>query len=228
MMHSLLESYLSEVAAQLSALPAKQRNEELREMRAHLENAVFVSRELGQSEEEAAQNVVAQFGGPKDLGENVVWAWRREQTLSKHSFWGATLCTFALLFLAGFSEGPFVKAYFNLVVTASPLTAQYIFLAFELFGPLVAGIITGSFFSKKAVAGNASGVVAYSSLCLCFYTHRIFQPGYLQHFEPFSPATVALRFLAPLVTEGLVALTAAWISSRLRLTWRERRRLVQV
>jgi len=37
-MHSLLESYLAEVAAHLSALPAKQRNEELREMRAHLES----------------------------------------------------------------------------------------------------------------------------------------------------------------------------------------------
>ena len=92
-MHILLETYLSEVAAHLSALPPSRRSEELREMRTHLENAVIVNRELGQSEEEAAQNAVAQFGTPQDLGENVVWAWRRGETRSKRSFWGAVVST---------------------------------------------------------------------------------------------------------------------------------------
>ncbi len=82
-MHKVIESYLSEVAAHLSALPTKQRTEELREMRLHLENAVIVSRELGQSEEEAAQSIVAQFGTPKDLGENVVQVWRRGEKRKK-------------------------------------------------------------------------------------------------------------------------------------------------
>ena len=76
-MHSLLEAYLSEVEAHLGALPTKRRAEELREMRTHLENAVIVNRELGQSEEEAARSAVAQFGTAQDLGENVAWAWRR-------------------------------------------------------------------------------------------------------------------------------------------------------
>lgn len=87
-MHSLLESYLAEVAAQLQPLPAKRRNEELREMRTHLENAVIINRELGQSDDEAAQNAMAQFGTPEDLGENVVWAWQRgEQKQNKRIFW---------------------------------------------------------------------------------------------------------------------------------------------
>lgn len=46
-MHNPLETYLSEVAAQLKPLPTKRRSEELREMRQHLLNAVTVNRELG-------------------------------------------------------------------------------------------------------------------------------------------------------------------------------------
>ena len=93
-MHSLLEDYLSAVAAHLSALPSKQRAEELREMRMHLENAVIVSQELGQSEEEAAQNAVAQFGTPRLSGGKRLWrlATRRERSQAR-SVWGAAVCT---------------------------------------------------------------------------------------------------------------------------------------
>ena len=227
-MHSLLEQYLSEVALHLGPMPAKRRNEELREMRAHLENAVIVSRKSGQSEEDAARNIVTQFGLPNELGENVVWAWRREQTLNKRSVWGAALCTFALLFLTEFSEGPFVRAYFNLVRTAHLPNPQHALLDYELFGLLVAGTITGSFFSKKVIAGSAFGVVIYSAVSLCFYTYWLIQMGHLQQLRPFSPATIVLRFLAPLVIKGLATLTTAWISSRLRLTWNKRRRMVRV
>jgi len=101
-MHNLLESYLAEVAAHLSALPPKQRAEELREMRAHLENAVIVNRELGQAEDEVAQNAVAQFGTPQDLGENVVWAWQRGKALNKKSLFGATVATTLVLCLMTF------------------------------------------------------------------------------------------------------------------------------
>lgn len=47
-MHSLLESYLAETGAKLSPLPAKRREEEMHEMRSHLENAVIVNCELRQ------------------------------------------------------------------------------------------------------------------------------------------------------------------------------------
>jgi hypothetical protein len=67
-MHSLLEAYLSELAAHLSALPTKPRVEELREMRAHLENAVAGYRAQGSTDEEAAQAALAQFVGARDHG----------------------------------------------------------------------------------------------------------------------------------------------------------------
>ena len=47
-MHSLLDGYLEQVAACLSALPAKRRADELREIRQHLQNAVTANRERGQ------------------------------------------------------------------------------------------------------------------------------------------------------------------------------------
>ncbi len=76
-MHSLLEAYLGEVAAHLSALPPARRTEELREMRTHLENAVVVGRELGRTEDEAAREALAQFGTPGETGEKLVQAWKR-------------------------------------------------------------------------------------------------------------------------------------------------------
>jgi len=99
-MHSLLETYLSEVASQLSAMPVTRRNEELREMRTHLENAVIVNREMGQSEDEAAQTAVGQFGPSNELAHSLAWAWGRgERKRNKGPFWRtigglAALCVY--------------------------------------------------------------------------------------------------------------------------------------
>ncbi len=78
-MHSLLENYLSEVAAHLSALPAKRRADELREVQAHLESAVAARREGGASEAEAeaVDAVLEQFGQAKAVARGFVAAWRR-------------------------------------------------------------------------------------------------------------------------------------------------------
>ena len=46
-MHNLLETYLSELTKQIGALPTKCRNEEMREIRVHLENAILANRNLG-------------------------------------------------------------------------------------------------------------------------------------------------------------------------------------
>ena len=225
-MHTLLEAYLDQVAAHLSALPAKRRKEELREMRQHLQNAVTVNRELGQSEEDAAANAVLQFGTPEDLGSSLVWAWRREEKLNKRSFWGAATCTFVLLFLAALLQDPFVKAGYDLVGPAHPLIMQHFLLAFDFFGSLVAGLMTRSFFSKRLVTGSAFGIVAYSALCICVYAYWLVQPGHLHQLGPVSSSEIALRFLVPLIIKGLVSLGAAWISSLAQRAWHKRKRMV--
>lgn len=82
-MSSLLDAYLEEVAVHLSPLPTERRTEELHEMRQHLLNAAIVNKELGQTEDEAIQHAVAQFGAPEDLGGNLVRAWRRGEERAK-------------------------------------------------------------------------------------------------------------------------------------------------
>ncbi len=212
-MHSLLESYLSEVAAHLSALPVKQRNEELREMRAHLENAVIVSRELGQSEEEAAQNITAQFGMPQDLGDNLVWAWRRERTRNKKSLVGAVVTSLVGMCLMWF------VAPSGMPCTVDPVLAlmernyhwsdwEYgIFLLlirdFPLY--LLIGATSGRFFPRRAVLGTSLVVGAWTAYLV------------IPHLTPGN----AIGMFIDWATLALVAVASASVISR----WRMRRRL---
>ncbi len=87
-MHSLLENYLAAVRARLTALPAERREEEMREMRSHLENAVIVNRELGQSEDEAAATALIQFGSAEEASESIRWAWDRDSQKSSAKAFG--------------------------------------------------------------------------------------------------------------------------------------------
>ncbi len=96
-MHSLLERYLSEVAVHLGPMPVKRRNEELREMRAHLEAAAAAQCELGQSEEDAMRNALVQFGTPDALGQSAVAAWRRGVRRDWRDLASAAALTFALM-----------------------------------------------------------------------------------------------------------------------------------
>lgn len=77
----------------------KARADELREMRAHLEAAFAAGLERGQTEDEAAQGVLAQFGTPDAVGAETVAAWRRGLRLDQRSLWGAAACALALSFL---------------------------------------------------------------------------------------------------------------------------------
>lgn len=77
-MHKQLEDYLNEAAKGLLAQPAARREEELSEIRQHLLNVVIVNKELGQSEAEAVQIAVRQFGTPQAVSKQIVSAWRRE------------------------------------------------------------------------------------------------------------------------------------------------------
>lgn len=77
-MHKQLEDYLNEVAKSLGSLPPARRDEEMREMRQHLLNAVVIGKEQGQSENEAVLAAIEQFGTPQAVSKQIVSAWRRE------------------------------------------------------------------------------------------------------------------------------------------------------
>jgi len=228
-MHRLLENYLSEVAAHLSALPPKRRAEEMREMRAHLANAVLVNQEMGQSQDEAAQSAIVQFGTPPDLGENIVWAWQRGETRSRRGLWGAAACALAVQFLVPLPMIPLLAAYFNPISPAHLSTAQSVFLAANLtltLGvPLLAGAASGFLFPKRAVAGTGIGAIAYFCLALAI-------GGYLltHHAPVTSPVSASSVFLSTTsqsVTSGLVSLLSAWAVSRWRKARTGRARLAR-
>ncbi|MDQ2800076.1 MAG: permease prefix domain 1-containing protein [Armatimonadota bacterium] len=214
-MHSLLENYLAEVAAQISALPSKQCSEELREMRTHLENAVLVNRELGLSEDEAAQNAIAQFGTSAALAENVVWAWRRGETGERRSFWSIVvslplMLTCLLLLqnqyvgLLGHVLPPWYHEYCVKHPDSVMLLVRGLFLA--TFG--LAGLVAGVFFPKRTVRGVCLGLV-------------VFWIGWAA-VEGMGYGGSLWRFLFRLYSDGWTqtAIFAAWAGSRSRMAWK--------
>ena len=78
-----IESYLSQIAHELRALPASARDEELREIESHL-------RAMTEARGDVAE-VLAQFGKPRKVGRDLRRAWERKQP---EAWWRAA---FALL-----------------------------------------------------------------------------------------------------------------------------------
>jgi len=215
-MHRLLETYLSEVSAHLGALPPKRRAEELREMRAHLENAIVVSHELGRSEAEAAANAVAQFGTARDLGENLVWAWKRGRKKDGHSFLGAAAVTTLMVCLGSFlmDQGliySHLPAWFNRRCAEHPEYVSSLvrgtFLA--TFG--LAGLVAGGLFPKQAVRGACLGLAA-------------FWVGWGVVDGLGRGGLWSFLFYGDRAAWMLTALGSAWVGSRGRLAWERRGR----
>ena len=223
-MSSLLDIYLDEVTAQLDALPVKRRTEELREVRQHLLNAVTVNKELVQSKEDAAANAVLQFGTPQDLGENLVWAWRREQTLNRRSLVGAALIT-PLMVCLGFL---FMNLGFGLLALTLPhefmiylgrhpvYAADFVRGTFLLtFG--IAGLFAGNLFPRRAMQGVCLGLAV-------FWIGWAFQSGVGQLLALTSVEGLTRQERGEWI---LSAVVSAWLGSRWRLAWNERKWLVQ-
>ena len=215
-MHSLIEQYLSEVATHLSALPAKQRAEEMREMRTHLVNAVIVNRELGQSEDEAARNAVAQFGTARDLGENIVWAWRRGEKRRNWGFWGAvasTPLTLLSLILAMSHMPNFQIPWLDSYCAAHKGSGETIGMA----------VVQGMFLAVFMVAGAAVGTLsprrAVRAVCLGL---TVFFVGWT-----LINGRSGLPDNWQRIGWILTAIASAWAVGRSRLAWNRRRRLAR-
>ena len=207
-MHSLLETYLSEVATHLCALPPKRRTEELREMRAHLENAVIVNQEMGQSEDEAARTAVTQFGTARDLSENVVWAWRRGEKRQNWGFWGAvasTPLTLLSLMLAMSHMPNFQIPWLDSYCAAHKGSGEIIGMA----------VAQGMFLTVFMVVGAAVGLLSpRRAVCAVCLGLTVFFVGWTLMDGRSGLPIGGYRF-------GwiLAAVLAAWVVSRSRLAW---------
>ena len=220
-MHSLLEDYLSEVAAHLSALPVKQRNEELREMRTHLENAVLVSHERGQSENEAAQSIVAQFGTPQELGKSTVTAWRRGVMLDRRSFWGAAALTVALTFWPNL-PGRVVHLTLTEPFLASqthPWQVEFWIVLVLIPSYFLCGLVCNVVFPRRGVAGTA---LAGTSVMLLFLRSNFIALVHEFPSDPVFAFLLTLEWFCPTAT-----IFGVWAGSRWRQARRKRGRLAR-
>lgn len=76
-----LESYLSQIAHELRALPIPARADEMREIESHLGALVQAGQQLEDlSETEALATALKQFGAPRVIGKNLRCAWERKQS----------------------------------------------------------------------------------------------------------------------------------------------------
>jgi len=219
-MHSLLEGYLKEVAEHLAGLPSARRAEELREVRTHLENAVIVGRELGQSEDEAERDVLRQFGTPGELSENLVWAWRRGRAAQRRDFWGAAACAVAVTILTnhlplwiesrllpnpgrGFLQPPFSVLFW--LAWAIWLTPMF----------LLVGGISGLLFPKRAVVGVVAGLMLFHTY---FFVINLAHDSTAQIFHQGR----SLMLFGMDIVFVAVSVAAAWAVSRLRMAGQRR------
>ena len=240
-MHSLLEAYLEQVAAHLSALPAERRGEELREMRQHLQNAVTVNQELGQSEEEAAANAVMQFGTPEDLGGNLVWAWRRERTLNRRSLFGAIACTSGLMFTLPAAVATLLLPIYSLTGVFHG-TSQWSWmtlyvlgiLAYDLPAYVLIGMVSGCLFPTRAALGTGlvlGGWTVFVNAHRLCWGQLVYWPGKLRYAYftgPFpSSAEDILRLVVPAAMLALIAVASASVTSRWWMKQTARKRLAQ-
>ncbi len=163
-----LERYLDAVAASLSLLPARRRDEELREMRTHLENAVIVHREWGQTEDEAAATAVEEFGSPAEQAEGIVRAWRRGRTLNRRSFLGAAITAVVLVNALPLAVPQYVVPFIGWmrILHSWPEAATTPFAYLLAPAPVwwLMGWIVGRSFPRKAVA--AAGAVLAAGVML--------------------------------------------------------------
>ncbi len=94
-----IERYLATIAGRLRSLPPSLREEELREVRQHLDALVASHRARGADESAAVDAALRQFGRPERIGRQIgtVWARRRPPRL-----WPA-LVSYPLLVVAIFA-----------------------------------------------------------------------------------------------------------------------------
>ncbi len=81
-MHKQLEEYLNQFALRLGKLPRAQREDELREIRQHVEALVASHRHDGKSEDEAVRLAIAQFGRAEKIGHDLSQVNRKKDLAS--------------------------------------------------------------------------------------------------------------------------------------------------
>jgi len=212
-MHRLLEEYLSQVAIQLQAIPAKQREEELREISQHLTNAAIVHHEIHrQDEDEAAIAAIGEFGPPNELAAEMLSAWRRgEKKASSRSLVGAILSTLACQSIGNSLYLPFLRSL-GWPQHQDNIGAVAIYmLLWQFTATVLTGTVIGRLFPKRAIA--ATWVVAALQYLIVIISY---------HLSTLPPHEIAKAYLVhnfSAITSTLSTTLWIWLTIR----WRDNR-----
>jgi hypothetical protein len=237
-MHSLLERYLEEVATQLKPLPAKRREEELREIRTHLENTVNTGQDHWLAEDDAVHEALQQFGEPKEVGRDIVTSWQRGESLANRSFWGAAVCVVGLTYLSDI----FGKLWWRQVdLYVSPVHLRQtahrlglyetlwtelgilaVSLVLEITMLILVGWFSGYTFPKRAVPGAMLGVAVFNVITWMPGLYQFLTQPLRIHDVRISPAFTVLT-VGFIVIITLLSCTITVYSARAGSRWREKR-----
>ncbi len=144
-----IDRYLAGVARQLSALPAARREEDLYELRQHLETLAAGHRAAGLDEQAAARAAVARFGQAERIGRGLRDAARPRRSVRSYAvFWvsfAAVQLAVSLLALLLVGERPDLRD--------PPVELLWPALLFSVVGP--GAFILGEVYRhRRAAAGR--------------------------------------------------------------------------
>jgi uncharacterized membrane protein len=159
-MHSRLEQYLQTLEQNLHALPAEERNNEINEIRLHMESLVEANRELGSTEEEAVTQTLAQFGRAQNVGKELtsVHQWGRNPQF------GSLAGAIAFNFFIGNEASLLVSRLVMLPLTPSGVPTVF-WLIRGLLTTLCVGWLTGAVLPRHAVKGTLYAHLLGAALC---------------------------------------------------------------
>ena len=211
-----LEKYLAEVSNYLGPLPLARREEEIKEMRQHLQCAITAYQDEGQSEEEASANAIKQFGKPEELGKKVVWAWRRADKREYiRSFLGAWLCFTAWRFLRWHLH--FIGSMLNVFERTYRHDAYILLIGSYLFGTIWTASwswISGYAFPNRAMFGVGAFMIILGSYGICVSSYNDYYSVRISDF------VLILRFADSFRELGIfiaIAVISARAGSRQRI-----------
>ena len=203
MLTNRLDTYMAELEQKLNRLPEAQRQEELTEIRGHLEEISAAYREMGLSEEQAFADAEQQFGDTVQLSRAIKKVYRNRFMYVA----GETAAAFVVLYLMCRISNLFLRQ-------AAPVTEQWsLYAVLSLLGAsaLVTGIALGRV-TRRAYSA-IGGLLAFLMLSLAIGLHqhpdiavRLFYANFPYH-----------------IAYAVCQTSGAWIGNR----WRQKRQKSQ-
>jgi hypothetical protein len=211
-MHSPLEPYLQTVEQNLHSLPAEERQQELAEIRLHLESLLEANRELCNTEEEAVEQTLAQFGRAQTLGKDLTYVHQSEGKPQIRMLAGAVVFNYAGGMLLGHIVHPILNFAVPLTVHPTPLWITA-WIASSLMTAFCVGWLTGVVAPRHAIKGTVINHLL--GMCITFViTMR--QPDIIV-------SNMVLSIGISLLISAIINISVAVLGTKWGVRWRTKR-----